>query len=260
MVSHLAKDLFDQNRDASRLLQGDTSRFSNKLACGSVGVMNDENIDDPFSLGLRVVMEARGIKPAPLATAAGLGNSAVRDLFRKGASPKLTTASALADQLGLTIAQVIEAGRVGHIPSDISLVGSDLVPVYNVTASAGPGAILDWEEEIVEKLAFPSGYLRRLTSVDPIHLAIISVKGRSMEPTLREDDVVMIDTSKRDLSYEGVFVIRDGGNSMLVKRISRASRRGYILLVSDNRDHPPVERSLEDIEVIGKVVWAGVKM
>lgn len=260
MVSHLAKDLCDQNRDASRLLQGDTSRFSKMPSCGSVGRMDDENIDDPFSIGLRVVMAARGIKPAPLATAAGLGNSAVRDLFRKGASPKLSTASALAEQLGLSIDQVIDAGRVGHGHSRTPQNATELVPVYNVAASAGPGSITDWEEEIVEKLAFPPGYLRRLTSVDPIHLAIISVKGRSMEPTLREDDVVMIDTSKRDLSYEGIFVIRDGGNSMLVKRISRATRRGYILLVSDNRDHPPVERSLEDIEVIGKVVWAGVKM
>lgn len=148
----------------------------------------------------------------------------------------------------------------GSIPEDAVGQQQDLVPVYNVAASAGPGAMVDWEEEVVERLAFPQGYLRHITSVNPIHLKIISVKGRSMEPTLREDDVVMIDVSKRDLSYEGIFVIQDGGHSMLVKRISRASRKGFVMLVSDNRDHPPVERALEDIAVIGKVVWAGVKM
>jgi hypothetical protein len=73
--------------------------------------------------------------------------------------------------------------------------------------------LIDWHEEVVERLAFPPGYLRHITSANPKYLAIISVKGRSMEPTLREDDVVMIDTAKRDLSFEGIFVIRDGGQS-----------------------------------------------
>lgn len=222
--------------------------------------MNDGNIDDPFSLGLRVVMEARGIKPAPLATAAGLGNSAVRDLFRKGASPKVSTARALAGQLGLSIDEIIEAGRFGHIRDGALQVGSDLVPVYNVAASAGPGAIIDWEEEIAEKLAFPPGYLRKITSVDPKHLVIISVKGRSMEPTLREDDVVMVDTSKRDTSYPAIYVVRDGDGAMLVKRATMATRQGYVNLKSDNEEFPSVERPLSEVTVIGKVVWAGVKM
>ena len=47
---------------------------------------------------------------------------------------------------------------------------------------------------------------------------------------------------------------------MLVERISRASRQGFVTVVSDNKAFPDVERALEDIEVIGKVVWAGVKM
>jgi phage repressor protein C with HTH and peptisase S24 domain len=151
-------------------------------------------------------------------------------------------------------------GKRPALPVPAGDVEDELVPVYNVAASAGPGALIDWHEEVVERLAFPPGYLRHITSANPKYLAIISVKGRSMEPTLREDDVVMIDTAKRDLSFEGIFVIRDGGQSMLVKRISRASRRGFVMLVSDNRDHPPVERALDDIEVIGKVIWAGVKM
>lgn len=133
-----------------------------------------------------------------------------------------------------------------------------LVPVYAVHASAGPGAI-NGTEEIVDKLAFPPGYLRHLTRSSPKNLAIIVVKGDSMIPTLKDDDVVMLDMTKTDLSYDGLFVIRDGGDALLVKRIGRASRRGYVMIISDNPHVPAVERALSEIEVVGKVIWRGVK-
>lgn len=135
---------------------------------------------------------------------------------------------------------------------------NELVPVFSVTASAGYGALVDGEE-IVDRLAFPAGYLRRITSANPRDLAIIGVKGKSMEPTLSDDDLVMVDTSKRDLSFDGLFVLRDGGASLLVKRIGRGRRRGTVMLISDNPTFHPVEREIEEIEVVGKVVWKGVK-
>lgn len=134
----------------------------------------------------------------------------------------------------------------------------DLVSVYNVEASAGHGALVDIEM-VVDRLSFPPGYLRRITSANPRDLAIIGVKGKSMEPTLSDDDVVMVDTSKRDLSFDGLFVLRDGGASLLVKRIGRGRRRGTVMLISDNPTFHPVEREIEEIEVVGKVVWKGVK-
>lgn len=135
----------------------------------------------------------------------------------------------------------------------------DLVSVYDVSASAGHGAVVE-AEEVVARLSFPPGYLRKITGANPRDLAIISVKGDSMMPTLSHGDVVMVDTGKRDLSFDGIFVIRDGGASLLVKRIGRGSRRGTVILISDNRTYPPIERSTEEIEVVGKVVWMGVKV
>jgi phage repressor protein C with HTH and peptisase S24 domain len=208
--------------------------------------------DESFRDKVVEATKARGWDMRRLSREAEVSYDVVRELHRR---PNSTTGAENAERLAQALG--LSGGPAGVIgPSD----SADLVPVYNVAASAGPGALIDWHEEVVERLAFPPGYLRHITSANPKYLAIISVKGRSMEPTLREDDVVMIDTAKRDLSFEGIFVIRDGGQSMLVKRISRASRRGFVMLVSDNRDHPPVERALDDIEVIGKVIWAGVKM
>jgi phage repressor protein C with HTH and peptisase S24 domain len=136
-----------------------------------------------------------------------------------------------------------------------------MVPVYDVQASAGDGATVIHEEP-VSSLVFPARYLSHITSSNPRDLSIISVKGDSMHPTLADDDVVMLDRSKRDLSFDGLFVIRDnGGDALLVKRIGRASAPGHVMVISDNRAlYDPIEKKLEDIEVIGKVIWAGGKV
>lgn len=136
----------------------------------------------------------------------------------------------------------------------------DLVPVYDVQASAGDGVTI-YDEQAVAQLAFPPGYLSKLTAANPKDLKIISVKGDSMLPTLADDDVVMLDVSKRDLSYDGLFVIRDGGDALLVKRIGRASTAGRVSLISDNRAiYPTVERRLTEIDVVGRVIWRGGKL
>lgn len=136
---------------------------------------------------------------------------------------------------------------------------AELVSVYDVKASAGDGALVE-DERVIEQLAFPAGYLSRITKAKPKDLAIIGVKGDSMAPTIDDDDVVMIDVAKRDLSFDGLFVIKDGGASLLVKRIGRGGRSGHIMVISDNPTYPNTERAVEDIEVVGKVVWYGRKV
>ena len=82
-----------------------------------------------------------------------------------------------------------------------------------------------------------------------------------MVPTLNDDDIVMVDVSKTDLSYDGIFVIRDNGDALLVKRIGRASQAGRISIISDNKSlYPTVERSLGEIDIIGRVIWAAGKI
>jgi phage repressor protein C with HTH and peptisase S24 domain len=149
--------------------------------------------------------------------------------------------------------------RVVHDDDEASS-GVTLVNVWDIEARAGHGAVVPEYEAVAYKLAFPPDYLRTITTVHPSNLEIISVKGKSMVPTLDNDDIVMIDRSKRQIGYDGVFVLQMD-DTLHVKRITRAARRGFVRIISDNdREFPPFERAVEDIEVIGKVVWAGKRM
>jgi phage repressor protein C with HTH and peptisase S24 domain len=135
----------------------------------------------------------------------------------------------------------------------------ELIPVYDVVVSAGHGAVAEYEAQ-THSLAFPPDYLKRLTSSSPGNLSIISVKGESMEPTLLDDDIVLLDASKTNLSYDGLFVLRFD-DALHVKRIGRSPKRGHITIISDNRDlYPPMEATISDVQAIGKVLWYGRKI
>ena len=223
---------------------------------------------DPFAAGLQKIMEAEDIKAAPLSEAAGLGTSAVRDIFRKTGSPKLSTAAAIARELGRTVDEIMQIGRQASLAIDVSTARTPapvsghaaqaMIDVFDVAASAGHGAVVEGEA-VIERLSFPLDYLSRFTRTHPRHLKIIAVKGDSMEPTLKDDDVVMLDTTKTSLDYDGLFVLR-WGDALHVKRVGRASN-GSVRIISDNRDiYPPIEMPRAEIAVVGKVIWMGKKV
>ena len=150
-------------------------------------------------------------------------------------------------------------GPVKVDPSDTPPNGSSLVPVYDVAASAGPGSHVGEYEAVSHSLAFPPDYLSKLTRSHPKNLAIISVKGDSMTPTLKDDDIVMLDMSKTNLSYDGLFVLRFG-DALHVKRVARSAKPDHITIVSDNERVPAQDYPASEVQVIGKVIWGGGKM
>lgn len=210
-------------------------------------------MQDRFREQFLEALDRTGMTLAELSRRSGVKYDALNKLRRReGASTSAENAMRIARVLGLDDqAETLPATSVDSAPGD-------MVDVYNVEASAGYGALVG-SEMVVDRLSFPPGYLRQITSSNPKNLAIIGVKGKSMEPTLSDDDIVMVDMTKRDLSYDGLFVVRDGGDSLLVKRISRGPRRGTVLLVSDNPQYPNQEREFDQVEVVGKVIWKGVK-
>lgn len=215
-----------------------------------------ESMEDPAISYMRHVLAARGWNANELAQKAGLSHSTIN---RPLTIPDWPNAISRRTIEAVRLASGIDpAPFIGSSLPAVESALDSLIPIYNVQASAGHGIEVG-EEAIVERLAFPPNYLRRITRSDPKALAIIGIKGQSMAPTLNDDDLVMIDTAKTDLSWGGIFVIRVDGDGLLVKRISMGSARGLFKIVSDNPAFPPVERRAEDVEVIGRVIWYGVK-
>jgi phage repressor protein C with HTH and peptisase S24 domain len=144
-------------------------------------------------------------------------------------------------------------------PVSTDIVPSQLVevPLFDMSASAGFANVTSLERN-ASGVAFDKQWLRYLTgSADP-KLSIIRVSGDSMEPTLRENDQVMIDLdSAIDTLRDGVYVLRMN-EIFSIKRVSIDTSSHILSIMSDNplyRRWDKVQRA--SVDVIGRVIWVG---
>lgn len=221
--------------------------------------------DDPFITGLRAIFTANpDLRPATICSLAGLDKSTIRMMFEgRSKSPKVTTGISIARALGMTIEEVIAQGESGKPPmrvenGEAAPDGRELVKVFDVEASAGFGVEVAGEEHIYN-LAFDSMFLKQMTSAPAQALCILRVKGHSMEPTLLDDDQVLVDRSKTNLSYDGLFVLRFD-DALHVKRIGRSVKPGHVMVISDHPSYPALDIRKEDLSVVGRVLWYGRKV
>ena len=124
------------------------------------------------------------------------------------------------------------------------------VPRLDVRAAAGAGS---WTEDdpLLGEMAFDTRLIAAL-GVRANALSLVRAQGDSMEPLIRDGDMMLVDGSDRaGLGRGGVHVIRVDG-MVQVKRLRRVAD-GYEI-VSENPAYPPV---VARPEIVGRVVWLG---
>ena len=215
-----------------------------------------------FRNSVIAAMDEQSISVAELSRRSGLKYDIVRDLKRReNSSTSAENAIAIAKALGTTVEGLLGDGRVlpfAVSEGDPAPEGAKLVPVYDVEASAGYGTLIESEDNIYN-LAFDTRFLRQMTPAKPKDLSVIRVKGDSMEPTLLDNDQVLIDMSKRSLDFDGMFVLRYG-NALHVKRVGRSAKKRHVRISSDNAQYGSIDVHREELEVVGKVLWYGRKV
>ena len=131
------------------------------------------------------------------------------------------------------------------------------IPVLDVDASAGFGAIAE-SEAAHTRFGFDERWLGRLTRAKSASLSIIHVDGESMEPTLRDEDEVLVDASDHGARLrDGIYVLRID-DALVVKRVTMQPGGRLITISSDNASYPSwtdVDRAT--VHVVGRVIWFG---
>jgi len=132
-----------------------------------------------------------------------------------------------------------------------------LVPRYDVQASAGYGSLIQ-SEQIVDYLAFKRSWVASDLRMDPTELVLITVQGDSMEPTLFDGDLILVDLNENQLRRDAIYVLRVD-EALMAKRIQRIYNGG-LNIISDNQTYAPFTISREEtdtLKVLGRVVWVG---
>ncbi|MBF0308087.1 MAG: helix-turn-helix transcriptional regulator [Magnetococcales bacterium] len=207
------------------------------------------------------------ISPAELARRCNFAHNSAKK-YLAGGTPSVEAAIAIADEFGVSLDWLLtgkgEMRPQNHFPS---ILDEEFVFVPNprsVRGSAGHGEeVLD--ESDVRRIAFRRDWVEREMRLDPKRLQLISVVGDSMEPTLRDGELILVDLREEfRIRHDAIYVLDHNGVGLRIKRLARMSD-GDLVIKSDNQNYPP-ERipadRLSDIElrVVGRVVWGGRRM
>jgi phage repressor protein C with HTH and peptisase S24 domain len=206
-----------------------------------------------------------------LAKASGVSPSAFRKWLKGVAEPSRDRLVALAGASGVTVSWLAhgegaapdladlalrarasgQMAREGTLPLSQFLV----LPRQLETAAAGAGAPAPGPLDFIP---FQHDWLRTALGRAPADIILVIAVGDSMEPQIRDGDLLLVDTIDHSFQSFGIYVIEARGER-LVKRVQRKFD-GSLILISDNAAYQPESISSElakEIHAIGRVIWRG---
>ena len=129
----------------------------------------------------------------------------------------------------------------------------DYIGVSELSSAAGSGAVVD-DERVTGRLKFRQAWLARHGLVAR-YCRVIHVLGESMEPTLVDGCVILVNRAGRQRRVGRVYVVRTE-DGLVVKRAGK-DPAGAWQLVSDNPDKRtwPSRPWPPDAEIVGEVTW-----
>lgn len=223
------------------------------------------------SLGKRI---ARLRKAAGYSSQAALGTACgwdtpqarVSNYEKDAREPKIADLRLLAEALGVSLIELIDGtpSTVSETPGIYAYKPEAteyaLVPQHTVQAAAGNGQLND-HVEVKGGLVFKRAWLARM-GLKERHLHVIYVQGHSMEPTVCDGDVVLLDDSQTQPRDGRIYALLKPDGELIIKRLIQSITGGWIIR-SDNEDkraypdQPVTDTAIESLSIVGRVVWHG---
>lgn len=221
----------------------------------------------------QVIEEDAGGSSSQWAGMVGIPKSVVSDWLNKGASITTKNLFRIAHQTDLNLGWLL-TGQGPHRLSDghsvtavqewetpYSWSDGEYLQVPRVVPMDQESGQVIQSEQIVTHLAFRADWIRGVMGLDDRRLALIATRGDSMEPTLKEGDLLLLDLRVTRVHNDAIYVLRRNSD-LIAKRIQRRFD-GTLLIKSDNPAYEtqvvPPEQG-EQLEIIGRVVWNGRRL
>lgn len=148
-----------------------------------------------------------------------------------------------------------------HTSLDEIAAEHGLAFIEEIDLALGMGAtyLSGGEPEVRGLVPFRAEWLKDIFRGSMQSLKVVRGSGDSMEPTIRNGDFVLIDTSHQRIDDQDVVWAVAYGELGMIRRVRSMPGGGY-LLMPDNSVVRPIEAHDGEMVVLGKVIWIGRRM
>ncbi len=217
-----------------------------------------------MTLGERIAarMQALNLTQSELARRVGVSQPAIHALLNRNKTGSRILGP-VARELQTTVAYLngetddpAEGAQVPMKPEDVA-EQFDLVPLEEIDLEYGMGGTFGDSPVTVQVHQIPRLLMEAMGGRGTTSTSLFVAKGRgdSMEPTIADGDMIIVDRSKRQLRDPDRIWALTVGDFHMVKRLR--PRGSSIVLLSDNPKVPEEVVSMEEINLVGRVVFVG---
>lgn len=114
---------------------------------------------------------------------------------------------------------------------------------------------------VPHRVQFDREIIEKIWAVNPDNLRIMTMHGNNMNATeypLRNNDILVVDISGRDISRPGIYVYKSAKSGITVSGIQQ-KQNGALILINLDKKYPDEEYTAEelrniDFKIVGRVV------
>jgi phage repressor protein C with HTH and peptisase S24 domain len=209
---------------------------------------------------VRLAMAKADVDQAELAEGVGCTQSAISQIL-VGTTQRSRFLPDIAQYLGVSLKWLKgetddpEEGRV-QLPSPSVMADQlDLVAITEIDQDYGMGGTFTGDHVELQIHHFPRLWVEQITTSPAMMLTLARGKGDSMDPTIRDRDMIIIDRSKRKLDETDAIWALTVGDIGMIKRLRL--RGSTVVIQSDNDRVKDEEVSAEEVNLVGRVVFIG---
>lgn len=185
-------------------------------------------------------MMEKGINARQLAAKAQVGKSFVYDILNgKSKNPTSSKLNSISKELGISMSYLIDNAS--------NFINYDhYIPIYSLDKDENVSVLLS-KSFCIEKLSAKNNELYTYRMYDD-----------SMSPTIQSNEFVIVKKFTKESDVKsGVYLIQDKSGST-VRRLERIMGTDRVKIAPDNNRYSIYDKELEEITIVGKVVF-GIK-
>lgn len=197
------------------------------------------------------------VTDADLAPALGVERSVANKVANGKVALNARRADAVAKLLKVTRDEVLFRFGISTEPPTVDAGAQDdheieMVGIQYIDQTFGMGGRYSDSPVQIDVLRFPKVWVESITSTPATLLTWTEGRGDSMEPTIHDRDIILLDRSQRRVDEQDAIWAFTIGDVAAMKRLRVKGDR--FVIISDNPSVPDDEEPIDFVNIIAKVI------